>query len=181
MIQEITGSIYKTTEEREPKRYLTTIGLGSVIGNFFFSTERTRYRNSEKGKKKLMKSWCALSIFRVCSPNQRLERKKFKNAKTNSMAGLCISPIFVSRDVSEMQQNWHRIHVGNARIKSTHRWIANVIVSLITSGDLGNVPRYEYWRNCVHFQETLTGTLLISITVEMIDKISYMPDGKILT
>jgi hypothetical protein len=34
------------------------------------------------------------------------------------------------------------------------------------------------WRNCVHDQETLTEILLIIITVDMIDKISFMPDGK---
>jgi hypothetical protein len=52
--------------------------------------------------------------------------------------GLCISPIFASRDVSEMQ-NWYCVQIGNAHVKSTHRWIANIIVLLVTSGDLGDV------------------------------------------
>jgi hypothetical protein len=84
-------------------------------------------------------------------------------------SGLCISPIFVSRLVLEMQ-NWYRTHIGNARIKSTHRWIANIIVLLIILCDLGDVSYPEYWRKCVDDQETLTGILVIIITVEMIDK-----------
>jgi hypothetical protein len=39
----------------------------------------------------------------------------------------------------------------------------------------------EEVRNYVHDQETLTGRILIIVTVEMnqmIDKVSFMPDGK---
>jgi hypothetical protein len=85
--------------------------------------------------------------------------------------------MFASYDVSEMQ-NRYRVHIGNAHIKLTHRWIANIIVSLVISGDFGDVPWSEHWRNCVHDQETLTRMLLIFITVEMVDNISFMPDGK---
>jgi hypothetical protein len=37
-------------------------------------------------------------------------------------------------------QNWYLAHIGNAHIKSTHCWIANIIVLLVMSGDLGDVP-----------------------------------------
>jgi hypothetical protein len=47
-------------------------------------------------------------------------------------------PIFASRDVSEMQ-NWYCVHISNAHIILTHRWIANITVSLVISGDLGDV------------------------------------------
>jgi hypothetical protein len=59
-----------------------------------------------------------------------------------------------------------------------HRRIANIIVSLVISGDLGDVPWSEHWKNCVHDQETMTMRLLIIINVEMIDKVSIIPDGK---
>ncbi len=74
-------------------------------------------------------------------------------------------------------QNWYRVQIGNAHIKLTHSWIA-IIVLLVVSGDLGDVPWSETWRNCVNDQETLTGIILIIITVEMIGKIYFMPDGK---
>jgi hypothetical protein len=49
---------------------------------------------------------------------------------------------------------------------------------LVTSGDLGDVSWSENWRNCIHDQETVTGILLITTTVEMIEKFFFMPDGK---
>jgi hypothetical protein len=73
---------------------------------------------------------------------------------------------------------WYRVHLGNAHIISTHRWIANIIVLLVVSGNLGNLIWAEHWRDYVHDQETLPGRLLIIVTVEMIDKISFMPNGK---
>jgi hypothetical protein len=75
-------------------------------------------------------------------------------------------------------RNWYCVHIGNAHIESTHRCIANTIVSPVISGDLGDMPWSENWRNCVHDQGTQTGILLIIITVGMIDKISCMPDRK---
>jgi hypothetical protein len=56
-----------------------------------------------------------------------------------SNAGLCISPIFASRAISEMQ-NWFRGHIGNAYHVSPNRWIANMIKLLVIVGDLGDVP-----------------------------------------
>jgi hypothetical protein len=53
-------------------------------------------------------------------------------------AGLCISPIFASRDISELQ-NFYRGHIGNAHHVSPHRWIANLIKSLVILGDLGDM------------------------------------------
>jgi hypothetical protein len=89
----------------------------------------------------------------------------------------CILPIFASRSVLEMQ-NWYPVRIGNAHIKSTHRWIANIIVLLVISSDLGDVPWSQHWRKCGHDQESLTGILLIIITVEMTGKNSLMPDSK---
>ncbi len=48
----------------------------------------------------------------------------------HNYTGLCISPIFASGDVSEMQ-NSHRGHIGHAHVVSMHRWIANITVSLV--------------------------------------------------
>jgi hypothetical protein len=46
--------------------------------------------------------------------------KKRRTGKRRNQPGLCISPIFASRDVSEMQ-NSHRGHIGHPHIVSTHR------------------------------------------------------------
>jgi hypothetical protein len=75
-------------------------------------------------------------------------------------------------------QNRYCVRIGNAHIKSTLCWIANIIVSPVISSDLGDVPWLQHWRKCGHDQEPLTGILLIIITVKMTGKISLMPDGK---
>ncbi len=60
----------------------------------------------------------------------------------------------------------------------SNQCIAHTIVSLVISGDLGDGPWSEHWRNGVHDQQNLTRILLIIITFEMICKISSMSDGK---
>jgi hypothetical protein len=62
-----------------------------------------------------------------------------REKKYHQLAGLCISPIFASRAISEMQ-NWFRGHIGNAYHVSPNRWIANMIKLLVIVGDLGDVP-----------------------------------------
>jgi hypothetical protein len=73
-------------------------------------------------------------------------------------AGLCISPIFALRYVSEMQ-NWYSVHLSNSHIISTHCWIANIIVLLAILGNLDDVRLSDRLGNCVHDQQTLTGKL----------------------
>jgi hypothetical protein len=107
----------------------------------------------------------------------RQQQNESGQPRQELIAGLCISPIFGSRNVSEMQ-NRYRVRIGNAHIKSAHCWIANIIVSLVISSDLGDVQRSQHWRKCGHDQEPLTGILLIIITIKMTGKISFMPDGK---
>jgi hypothetical protein len=60
------------------------------------------------------------------------------NRILNEQAGLCISPIFASRDIPEMQ-NLYRGHIDNEHHVSPHRWIAKVIKSLVILGDLGDM------------------------------------------
>jgi hypothetical protein len=106
------------------------------------------------------KNWCVQSMVEVVylgNKNSTKTSTKTKNCHPSyanvsiEHSEVCISPIFASRDVSK-RQNSYRGHISHAHIVSTHRWIANITVSLVTVGDLGNVTWFDCWRNCVHDQ-----------------------------